>query len=245
MMIARSTNNGLLAELAETGPIRTAVAMVVAHQDDETIAAGGTIARMLDLTLIHITDGAPLDLAISQAHGFETRAAYSAARALELEAALTAACARPVRRLCYAVPDGEVAGHFDEIVERLAADLMPAEAVITHPYEGGHVDHDACARAVHMAVAILQNIMGRSPTVFEFASYYLQHGIVRAGLFWPEAGSPEVEIRLSSTALCRREAAFHCFKSQSGNLGYFSLDTERFRRAPAYDFSLPPPPRRR
>jgi LmbE family N-acetylglucosaminyl deacetylase len=226
----------VLALLAGGGPVRVAVALVVAHQDDEMIAAGGSMARFLDLTLIHVTDGAMLDVAGLRAQGFAGREDCTATRRAEVDAALRAACARPVRRLCYGVPDGEVAANYEDVVERLKADLLTVDAVITHPYEGGHVDHDAVARAVHEAAATLRRLTGQAPAVLEYASYYHANGTVRAGVFRPDPACPELELRLSSTAVRRREAAFACFASQAGNLRYFALDTERFRAAPWYDF---------
>jgi len=232
----------LLHKLMATGPIRMPVAIVVAHPDDEMIGVGGSMTRLLDLTLIHITDGAPTNVADLQALGVASRDEYATMRRAELDAALAAACVRPVRRLCYAVPDQRAASDLNAIVQRLAADLMSVEVVITHPYEGGHVDHDACALGVHAAVATLQDLTGRSPAIVEFASYYRRHGEVRAGLFWPDPQRPEFELKLSPSAVRRREAAFACFTSQRNNLQYFSLQTERFRLAPAYDFGRPAPP---
>ncbi len=236
-----SAGEAWLRQMAGSGPVRVPTALVVAHQDDEMIAAAGSMTRLLDLTLIHVTDGASEDAAEWRAKGVASRAAYAAIRQAELDAALVAACVRPVRRLCYSVADRQVAACFDEVVERLAADLMSADVVLTHPYEGGHVDHDALARAVHAAVAMLRDLTGRAPDIVEFAGYYHRHGEVRTGLFWPDPDCPELELFLAPSAVRRREAAFACFSSQRENLKFFSTLTERFRRAPAYDFSFPPP----
>jgi len=205
------------------------------------IAAAGSMTRLLDLTLIHVTDGASNDIEELRAKGMASRAAYAAVRRAELDAALAACCARPTRRLCYGVPDREVAARFDDVAELLAADLMSVDVVMTHPYEGGHIDHDAIARAVHDAVGKLNAMTGRAPEIVEFAGYYHQHGEVRASRFRSDPACPEVEIVLGPNAVRRREAAFACFTSQRDNLGYFSVLTERFRRAPSYEFSQPPP----
>ncbi len=37
------------------------IAIVAAHQDDETIGAGGCLPRFGEVTLVHVTDGAPRD----------------------------------------------------------------------------------------------------------------------------------------------------------------------------------------
>jgi len=232
----------LLLELAARGPIRTPVALVAAHQDDEMIAAGGTLARFLDLTLIHVTDGASEDGAEARAMGFDDRKAYALARQLEVDAALRAACVRPTRRVCYGIPDQRVSARLDEAVERLTADFMTVEAVITHPYEGGHTDHDACAVACQRAMARLAALTGRRLACLEFASYHRVGGYVRTAGFWADPAHPAVTIDLSPAAIRRRDAALRCFATQAGNMGFFGTLREAFRARPDYDFTAPPPP---
>ena len=50
-----------------------------------------------------------------------------------------------------------------------------AEQVITHPYEGGHPDHDACAFAARAAVRHSAN----KAKLMEFTSYHA--GLYRLG----------------------------------------------------------------
>jgi N-acetylglucosamine malate deacetylase 2 len=232
----------LLGLLAAGGPIRLPVAVVVAHPDDEIIGCGGTMARFLDLTLIHVTDGAADDPAELQRLGFPSRKSYSAARQRELDFALAAACISPGRRLCYGIEDRQAPNQLDVIVERLVSDFMSVDVVMTHPYEGGHMDHDACARACHLACSRLLELTGRAPTCLEFTSYYHVGGYVRTGSFWPADRIAETDLVLDPSAVRRRELAFKCFASQSNNLRYFSVRNERFRITPKYDFSEEPPP---
>ena len=232
----------LIDRLVQAGPIRMPVAIVVAHPDDEIIAAGGTLTRFVDLTLIHVTDGASEDQVELRGLGFATRADYAAARREELDRALLAACVSPTRRLCLGVSDRQASNQLDEIVDRLASNLMGVDAIITHPYEGGHIDHDACARACYLACSRLQALTGRAPACLEFTSYFRLGGYVRTGVFWPAPESRQVEIALSASAVRRRESALRCFRSQAGNLRYFSTLAERFRTKPDYDFASEPPP---
>lgn len=231
-MTADDPGARLLRQLAEGGPIAQPVALIVAHPDDEVIAAGGSLARFLNLTLIHVTDGACDDRAYLQAVGAPSRQAYAATRRAELDAALHAAWVRPLRRLCYGLADGEVAAAGETLTQRLAADMMSVDAVLTHAYEGGHVDHDAIARAVHDAAGQLRALTGRAPSVLEFAGYWSRSGKTIAGRFRPGSGGAEAIVHLSVAARQRREAAFACFASQSYNLRYFLLNVERFRLAP-------------
>jgi N-acetylglucosamine malate deacetylase 2 len=232
----------LMRALAAPGPIDTPTALVVCHPDDETIALGGSLARFLDLTLVHLTDGAPLDEAPLRAQGIASRDDYARIRQAELDAALSAACVRPTRHLRYSLPDGALAESHEGLVQRLAADMLSVHAVLTHPYEGGHIDHDACARAVHAAARWLRERTGNAPPLLEFACYYRHHGEVRGGKFWHDPSCPELALALSPAGRRRREAAFACFTSQEYNLRYFPLDEERVRVAPRYDFAGPPPP---
>src|SRR3989304_2859165 len=65
--------------------VKTLVA--AAHPDDE-VAGAGALYRYIDRALfIHVTDGAPRDLADAFGHGFRSAAEYAEARRTELLAA--------------------------------------------------------------------------------------------------------------------------------------------------------------
>ncbi|HEV7515463.1 MAG TPA: PIG-L family deacetylase, partial [Thermoanaerobaculia bacterium] len=64
--------------------------VLAAHPDDETIGAGALLCRQPPQAVIHVTDGAPRDLAWAPAaHG--DRDGYARARRRELAAALALA----------------------------------------------------------------------------------------------------------------------------------------------------------
>lgn len=225
---------GVLDALVARTPIQTRLALVVAHPDDETIAAGGSLHLMENLLLVHLTDGAPLRLEDHRRAGFDSPAAYAEARESELELALAIAHVRPLRATL-GLPDQDAA----LFMYASAADLARlfaqhgTEVVITHAYEGGHPDHDATAFAVHRAA----REMGVS--VIEFAGY-------RAGLdgetviqrFLP--GPPETLVRLDPGEAAHKRVMYDAHKSQANVLSRFSASVERFRCAPDYDFSQPP-----
>jgi len=46
---------------------------VVAHPDDETVGAGALLDRLDDVVVVHVTDGAPRDLADARSAGWRAR----------------------------------------------------------------------------------------------------------------------------------------------------------------------------
>jgi LmbE family N-acetylglucosaminyl deacetylase len=62
--------------------------LVVAHPDDETLGCGALLARFADLTIIHVTDGAPRRGDDAARAGFSSPDAYAEARRRELREAL-------------------------------------------------------------------------------------------------------------------------------------------------------------
>jgi LmbE family N-acetylglucosaminyl deacetylase len=208
--------------------------IVAAHPDDETLGAGGQLARLPELTLVHLTDGAPRDVAFANKAGCASRAEYAALRRRELDAALRLGDATGATRVALDFPDQEAALHLDEAIEAVAAivaRVRPA-ALLTHPYEGGHPDHDAAAFIVATALARSE----ARPAHFEMA-YYNHAG---DGRFLDASGPTETVVPLSDVARARKQAMFAAYASQAHVLRRFSVDSERFRVAPVYDFAQPP-----
>lgn len=233
------TSAGLGARLLRGERIAEPVALVAAHPDDEALGLGSRLALFDRLTLVHLTDGAPEDPVFARRAGFDSPAAYAAARRVELDAALGLLGCRPVRRLAYSLPDQGVVHRLQDVVARLAEDLAGCVAVFTHAYEGGHPDHDAAALAVTRAC---ERLGAAAPEIWEFAGYFGQDGALQANRFHPDPAAPEFHVLLAPEDRVRKAAAFAAHASQAATLANFPPGEERWRPAPRYDFSRPPPP---
>lgn len=244
-MFARAT--------AAQGDARTMprAVLVFAHPDDETIAVGARIARFAAAHMVHVTDAAPRNGFDCFAHGFHSLCEYRDARWQELDGLLKTARIPQMSRERLWIADQEASLLLTRITRQLAEILQKhqPEVVFTHPYEGGHPDHDACAFAVNHAVALLHGRRAQGPSItpliIEAPFYHADPtGIdvgMETGTFLPaNSSTEEVVFPLSPEEQERKQALIDCFKSQRETLSYFHVTEERFRIAPEYEFRLPP-----
>src|SRR4051812_39042473 len=216
--------------------------IVAAHPDDEVIGLGAQLPYLREVFFIHITDGAPRDMVDANAHGFAKREDYARQRRRELLNALS--LSRIPESRCQDLPfaDQEASLHLTEVTNRLCEllrDLRP-QYVVTHPYEGGHPDHDAAAFASHIARQLLIR-EGHCPGILiEFTSYHALNGCRVTGDFLPSHLHHTLTVSLSAEQQHFKKTLFSCFQTQQSVLADFPLDAERFRSAPGYDFRKPP-----
>jgi LmbE family N-acetylglucosaminyl deacetylase len=213
--------------------------ILAAHADDEVIGLGGRLPRLRRATFAHVTDGAPKDMQDARANGCETREEYARLRRRELEAALALAGIGPEQTREMGCMDQETSLRLAEL-SRAAADLFRetgAAFVLTHPYEGGHPDHDATAFVAHAACRLLG---AGAPALLEMTSYFNRHGNITPFEFLPGTGSEPVTVTLTEAERAFKERLMACYPSQQGTLQYFPVGVERFRPAPRYDFTSPP-----
>jgi LmbE family N-acetylglucosaminyl deacetylase len=149
--------------------------VICAHPDDEVIGVGGRLPRLgRAVTIVHTTDGAPRDGRDARASGCAGRADYAAERGRELDAAMSLAGIETDQLYGLGLADQAASFHLVEMSRRVAwliGQLRP-ELVVTHPYEGGHPDHDATAFTVHAACGLLRGAGERAPGLAEMTSYH-------------------------------------------------------------------------
>jgi N-acetylglucosamine malate deacetylase 2 len=210
------------------------VAVIVAHPDDETIGVGGQLSRLADALIVHVTDGAPKN--------HPDAGAYAKLRRRELEAAMALVGIPAQACLALGIRDQEASLHLAEIAERIAALLSERdiEIVLTHPYEGGHPDHDATAFSVHAARRLMSQRGETAPAIIEMAFYHAGPDGLSTQRFVPTVGLGTVAVPLSTAAWALKQRMLAAHASQASVLEQFGAQVERFREAPSYDFGLPP-----
>lgn len=232
----------LLRFCADRGT-RPSVTFVSAHPDDEVIGAAARLPALEGRgRFVHVTDGAPHDMRHAAQVGFTSRQAYARARRVEAHMALARAGVMADSCTELDVTAGEAVHHAPLIARSLAALFasQPPDVIVTHPYEGGHPDHDATALAVHAAVRLVERTSGRRPVIVEMTSHHAGVCGMRTGAFLPGTGGSARTIRLSPASRLLKHEMLACLETQRHRLTSFMCDVERFRLAPQYDFTRPP-----
>ena len=223
------------------------ILLLAAHPDDETIGASAILARVPGASVVFLTDGAPNDPQYRSPHVSGSRELYACVRAEEAASALSFVDVPPERMLFLSGVDQEaifrVADLIDEFVP-IIREFKPS-VIITHPYEGGHPDHDTAALIARISVQIARQ-QANSPDILEMTSYHSAEGSRVAGEFLNSPSllggqvEPAVRLTLSPEERTRKARMLGCYVSQWHVLSDFPLEPERLRRAPMYNFTRPP-----
>jgi LmbE family N-acetylglucosaminyl deacetylase len=134
-------------------------------------------------------------------------------------------------------PDGSYFGDM-QVYEELAAaatslraiaQTFSPDAIVSHTYEGGHIDHDACSFiAMHVAEVL-------SLKRFEFPMYWLDASgqavlqVFRGGK--PGGAGEVMEWQLSDAEIECKKKMMAEYRTQKGTVSTFAPGIERFRRA--------------
>jgi len=232
---------GLASILRENGcDVGVRIAILAAHPDDETIGASALLPRFRNVLVIYLTDGAPRNRGLWSPDFHGSREAYSSLRRAEAQRALSLAGVSGSQIDWLGAVDQEAIFNADHLACRLAQFLsrIDVDVLVTHPYEGGHPDHDTAALVAHLAIHQLCRESGT--LLVEMTSYHAQDGQCVAGKFLNGDTDQELQLRLSEAERTRKAGMFAAYASQRGVLGGFAINHECFRVAPEYDFSRPP-----
>lgn len=217
-------------------------AVIVAHPADEVVGAGCLISKLVDVTVLHVTDGAHRDLADAESAGVKERAAYAEARKRECISALAIAHVPEERVVDLEVPDHCAVKYLADLTKRITAFLQQSgtDIVVTHPYEGGHPDHDATAFATHAALRLMKENGLRPPALFEMALHPGEDFIAKVPEFLPGLERESTTLLLDERATRLKRRMFDCFETQRESLAVSPFGPEKFRQPAEYDFTSPP-----
>ncbi len=238
--------------------------LLAAHPDDESLGASAILGRLSEPTVVYLTDGAPRNPQFRKPYTHEPREAYAGMRANEAMLALSTLAIRPERILFLRGTDQESVYQAERLLSAFLATVFEVrpDVVLTHPYEGGHPDHDTAALIGWLALQELRRQGEPVPVLLEFTSYHAVNGQRISGQFLPQthhAGDASISpgqalpaqpcatveerlIRLSAEERSRKARMLGCYVSQWHVVSDFPLEPERLRVAPEYDFSKPPHP---
>src|SRR5204862_3510785 len=154
---------------------------------------GSLLSHFEQCQIVHVTDGAPLELRDAQSSGFNTRRDYAQARREEAAEALSLAGISKNQIIELGVIDQQSSYQLVSLALRLSSLLheIKPEIVLTQPYEGGHPDHDSTAFVVHAARQLLISERSTAPQIFEMTSYYQQNEkTIYSDFLWTEHCMP-------------------------------------------------------
>lgn len=238
----------LLHQLGPSGEVIdiAPAAGVFAHPDDEAIGLGGQMWRFQNITVIHVTDGAPDDIAHICSRGFPSRDEYRNFRSAELSKALDVAGVPSCNRMNLGVIDMQAHLHMVRISRQLL-DIFTRrniEIIFTHTYEGGHPDHDTTAFCVHMAARLLEKSGQPHPVIIEMP-YYRKGHCKEPKDVWQRftlmGGDMQHIVFLDDWKSRRiKQRMLKAHASQEDILKHFRRRREYFRQAPRYDFTQLP-----
>jgi len=218
--------------------------LIAAHPDDETIGAAIRISQTPGVRIVHVTEGSPPDPADALAAGCFTRQAYAAVRREEAVRALALAGVHPDAITHLGFTDQRVAFELESLTLRILTLLgkFQPQVVLTHPYEGGHPDHDSVAFACRAAKKLHELDDPQSTfDLLEFTSYHSESGGIKPYAFLPFKDQTEIGYRLSPAQRGLKVNMLQEFKTQAKALAPFMLpEAEIFRQAPDYDFHHAP-----
>jgi LmbE family N-acetylglucosaminyl deacetylase len=196
----------------------------VAHPDDETLGCGGLLQQVPTSLVVFATDGAAPGFGCERTFG--SLKDYSDVRFEEAFRALAhvpnASCQRLTKT------DGSHFGElhlFEELQEALTSlcalgRSFSPDAIISHAYEGAHIDHDTCSFLAMQAAAD-----------FEIPLYWLDPRGKAVVQRFRDDGNDVIEWQLSEAELQVKKRMMAEYHTQRGTVSAFDPSSERMRLA--------------
>jgi len=221
------------------GDPKLRIAVLAAHPDDETIGVSALLARFPQSVIVYVTDGAPRDRSLWPPGMTCAREQYAEVRRQEAAKALAHAGIGEEQICWLGAADQEAILEARTTAVKVAEFLRqhPVDLLITHPYEGGHPDHDSAALIGRRAISMLD---GAVPELFEMTSYHVGNGQCVTGEFLNSEPLLETVLEMSDEDGERKRKMMQEYRSQRLVLQNFPITSERLRMAPEYDFSRAP-----
>ena len=241
--VRRRRTRSAHARLFGTGDLNAATqcAVIIAHPADEIVGAGCLISKLVEVTILHVTNGAAHVPDDAFKAGVKDPIEYADVRRQECLSALAIANVPADRVVELDFPDQFASLHLTDLTRRIAAFLQHsgADIVVTHPYEGGHPDHDATAFATHSALRLMEDNGLRPPVLFEMALHPSSDFKAKVPEFLGSAGETTT-LLLDERAIELKRRMFECFLTQRESLDLSPIGPERFRKQLPYDFVAAP-----
>jgi N-acetylglucosamine malate deacetylase 2 len=201
--------------------------VLVAHPDDETIGCGVLLQRVPSALVVFAVDGAPAGYGIERKFGSLQN--YSEARFKEASRALALARNCSFRRLNAPsgtfFPDRHLFEHLQDAADSLvtiARGFRP-DAIVSHAFEGGHIDHDACSLlAKHAADKLSLNH-------FDFPLYWKNEDGRDVFQEFRNVQEQETLLTPSKAEIAIKNKMLAEYKTQRKLVAVFSPNIERFR----------------
>jgi LmbE family N-acetylglucosaminyl deacetylase len=231
--LSEASLRGSLPFAAGAAPIDARLLILVAHPDDEVLGLASLLPRLSNGILVHATDGAAAEEEGEATH-------LPALRFAELDEALRRLGADRLTKMRLNHPDGNLIGHAASAIVRVTELLAGVDVAITHAFEGGHPDHDACAPILDAACRTLEERDAQPPKRLEFPLYRLEHGGIRLATF--PVGEPQGSaLTLTEEQQARKRESLSAFKSQRHVVDHFPVAQEALRSTPTRDCLAPRP----
>lgn len=211
------------------------VLVFVAHPDDETIGCGALLQRATAGLVVFAVDGAPPH------YGFEGRYGslrkYSDLRFHEASRALQYIPHRSYRRLTKKDGTWFVDQHlFRELLVAFASlsavvsEFSP-DLVVSHAFEGGHIDHDACHNLAERIVS------ATNLRTLEFPLYWKGQRGEDVFQRFREGREGELALQLSDSEGRLKRRMLAEYRTQQNLMSVFHCESERFRPLRQNDYT--------